>query len=472
MTKYNILKYSLGVMLLAGVYFSCSEQGVSMPDKEPPTEVDDSPVGPTNYSVDVQVSRLGNDYVWKYTIVKKQGAKDLGYFILSLGDCDGGSPRLDNIVSAKVNGKDWMSHISLDPSSLKEGDCEITSANFLKFNDLEAADKYEIEFVLDKDFAQVEAVAWIKAGTTCFSESMVSPGCNGYEGYVLTAEMDADTSLEGQSANDINTYMKTYGFDYTENPNCTGGFGGDNDGVHGASEWDEFLNKEVFRFNIHIDPVIDGDRCNLTTVDRQRNEMKSATNNSTWAKVQGNWDEWQRLDWKFKIPKGYQPTSSFCHFHQLKAQDGPNHGSPIITISARANSNGTNKRMQIIHTVDGASTGKGTVVDNIPLEDFEGEWVSVQEQIHYTHEGYYSCKIVRVRDGKVLLDFTDENIDMWRIGSSYIRHKYGIYRSLAGGRLDQNPVGQSPLLKNESIWLSDFKVYEKNTNANPGIAHD
>src|SRR5690606_11887349 len=101
----------------------------------------------------------------------------------------------------------------------------------------------------------------------------------------------------------------------------------------------------VFKFNIHTDEVIDGDRCNLTTVDRQRNEMKSATNNSTWAKVQGNWDEWQRIDWKFKIPVGFQPTSSFGHLHQLKAQDGPNNGSPIITITARANSDGSNKRM-------------------------------------------------------------------------------------------------------------------------------
>ncbi|WP_179946944.1 hypothetical protein [Niabella ginsenosidivorans] len=219
-------------------------------------------------------------------------------------------------------------------------------------------------------------------------------------------------------------------------------------------------------------PVIDGDRCNTKTVDRQRNEMKSATNNTEWAKIQGNWDEWQRLEWKFKLPKGFQPTGSFCHIHQLKAQDGPDNGSPVITITPRANSNGSNKRIQIIHTVDGANTGKGTIVDNIPLADFEDEWVQVQEEIHYTHNGYYSCKITRVRDDKVLVNFKDNNIDMWRIGSSYIRNKYGIYRSLAGGKLDQTPAGQSPLLKNESLWLADFKIYEKNSNPNPGVAHD
>jgi hypothetical protein len=43
---------------------------------------------------------------------------------------------------------------------------------------------------------------------------------------------------------------------------------------------------------------------------------------------------------------------------------------------------------------------------------------------------------------------------------------------LAGGNLSKNPVGQSSLLKNESVWMCDFKVYEKNANPTPGVAHD
>ena len=61
---------------------------------------------------------------------------------------------------------------------------------------------------------------------------------------------------------------------------------------------------------------------------------------------------------------------------------------------------------------------------------------------------------------------------MWRIGSSYIRSKFGIYRSLAGGRLNVVPVGQSPLLKNESLWLTNFRVYEKNSNPDPGVPRE
>lgn len=291
--------------------------------------------------------------------------------------------------------------------------------------------------------------------------------------YTLTSSLTASSSLEGKLWSDINTYVKNYGFDYTENPHCTGGYGGHNDGVHLLVEKDMELNMDVFRFDIHIDPVIDGDRCNSTTVDRQRNELKTATNNTTWAKVQGNYDEWQVLEWKFKLAAGFQPTSSFCHIHQIKAQDGSNNGSPLITLTPRANSNGSNKRMQIIHSVDGGTgTALGTFVDNILLSDFEGEWVQVREEIHYTHQGYYACKITRIRDGKVLINVEKTNIDMWRKGASYIRSKYGIYRSLAGGDLSKNPVEQSTLLKNESIWMCDFNVYEKNSNPNPGAAHD
>ena len=64
------------------------------------------------------------------------------------------------------------------------------------------------------------------------------------------------------------------------------------------------------------------------------------------------------------------------------------------------------------------------------------------------------------------------SIDMWRMGSSYIRSKFGLYRSLAGGRLNQYPVGQSPLLKNESLWITDFRVYELNPNPTPTEPHD
>ena len=424
---------------------------------------------PGHYAVDVQVSTVAEGTAWKYTISKlSSDTKDLGHFIINFGNCGDQSPTIANVISSKVNGVDWMSQI--DSTEGNTG-CGVDSVNFVKFDNLPAANTYVIEFTLNDVYPLMDSTGWLKHGTTCERVPMLGPGC---KGYTRTTAMDADASLVGKLNGDINTYMRQFGFDYTENPSCTGGYGGHINGVHNEVDEppDTFLNKYVFRFNIHIDPVIDGDRCSSSTVDRQRNEMKSITNNTTWAKVQGNYDEWQILEWKFKIPTGFQPTQNFCHIHQLKGQDGPNIGSPVITITPRANSDGSNRRVQIIHSVDGADTGKGTIVDNIPLSDFEDQWVQVREEVHYTHDGYYGVKITRISDGKVLLDFKDEHIDMWRIGTSFIRSKFGIYRSLAGGRLDRTPVGQSPLLKNESIWLSDFRVYEKNTNPNPSLPHD
>jgi hypothetical protein len=419
-----------------------------------------------DYDVRVETSQAGGGSTWRYTITKAAGdTKDLGHFIVDFSNCGEQSPTRAHIIAAAVNGVDWLGLV--ETSEGRTG-CDVASTNFVKFDDLPPADTYVIEFTLDDIYPTVETTGWLKAGRTCLRKPLTGPGC---KGYLRTTAMDADGALVGKLYPDINSYMRTFGFDYTENPNCTGGFGGHLDGVHAAVDRDTFLDQFVFRFEIHIDPVIDGDRCSSSTVDRQRNEMKSITNNTTWAKVQGNWDEWQILEWNFRLPAGFQPTQNFTHIHQIKAQDGPNNGSPVITITPRADNSGANRRIQIIHSVDGASTGKGTIVDNVPLSDLENEWVHVREEIHYAHDGAYAARITRIRDGKVLVDFTDDDIDMWRIGSSYIRSKFGIYRSLSGGRLNQVPVGQSPLLKNESLWLTNFRVYEKNPNPDPNAPH-
>ncbi|HEY7184163.1 MAG TPA: hypothetical protein VIC84_22200 [Blastocatellia bacterium] len=406
-TSRTIL-FSILLLLAAGAIVAKRESAIA------DTAAARQSQNPGSYNVGFQLSQAGNNTTWRYTITKTAArTKDLGHFIVNFGNCGDQSPTIADILSATINGVDWMGQIKASEGNTG---CDVDSANFVKFDNLPSADTYVIEFTLDDIYPPVDTIGWLKSGTSCVRTALPGPGC---KGYTRTSAMEADASLVGKLYTDINTYMRRFGFDYTENPNCSGGYGGHIDGVHGAVDLDSYFNRYVFRFDIHIDPVIDGNRCSSSTVDRQRNEMKSITNNSTWA-----------------------------------------------------NGSGSNKRIQIIHSVDGANTGKGTIVDNIPLSDFEGEWVQVREEVHYTHDGFYSAKITRISDGKVLIAFKDEHIDMWRIGSSYIRSKFGIYRSLAGGRLNQNPVGQSPLLKNESLWITDFRVYEKNSNPNPGLPHE
>jgi hypothetical protein len=455
-TSFTIL---VSLVLLAA--FSDARQGTLI------AAAPDGIKDPGGYAIGVEVSQADGRSTWRYTIDKTTAkTKDLDDFVLDLNSCGSQGPTIANIVSATVNRVDWSNQ--LEASEGKKG-CDAGSPNLVRFSDLPHGDRQVVEFTLDDVYPPMDTTAGLARGKSCTRSPILGPGCRGY---TRTSAMEADGSLVGKPYGEINTYMRAFGFDYTEHPNCTGGYGGDIGGVHGEVDVEPSSGRPAFRFHIHIDPVIDGDRCSSSTVDRQRNEMKSITNNTTWAPVQGNWDEWQILEWKFRLPAGFQPTANFCHIHQLKGQDGPNIGNPVITITPRASSAGANKRVQIIHSVDGASTGKGTIVDNVPLSDFEDEWVQVREEIHYTHDGSYSIKIARLSDGKVLIDFTDDHIDMWRIGTSYIRSKFGLYRSLAGGMLNRVPVGQSPLLKNESIWITDFRVYEKNPNPNPGLPHE
>lgn len=283
--------------------------------------------------------------------------------------------------------------------------------------------------------------------------------------YELQGSMQATADLVGKDYSEIHKYMKTKGWDYSEHPNSA-----ENDhvdGLHCEVVYDGTIKQYVYKFYIHAnEKVLDGDRGKKE--DRQRNEMKSQTS-SSWYKLNGNWDEWQRLEWKFRIPKGYQPSTSFCHIHQLKAQEG-NNSSPVITITLRSNSNGSNRRVQVIHTGDDSSTNKGTIIDNLPIEDIEDQWIQVVTEMHYTHNGTFKIKMTRISDNKELVNKSFTDIDLWRKNAISIRNKFGIYRSY-GRKMESDTDRPTNGIKDESLQLADFKAYEKNTNSSPS-AHD
>ena len=105
-------------------------------------------------------------------------------------------------------------------------------------------------------------------------------------------------------------FMKKKGFNYSEHPNSSEK--DHKDGKHAEIVFDEILRQHVFKFSLHAnDNVIDGDRGKI--LDRQRNEMKTQTG-SAWFHMNGNWDEWQRLEWKFKIPKTSSPPAVFATY--------------------------------------------------------------------------------------------------------------------------------------------------------------
>ncbi|HET9571687.1 MAG TPA: BACON domain-containing protein [Bacteroidales bacterium] len=304
---------------------------------------------------------------------------------------------------------------------------------------------------------------------SAISECLISQAT---DGYTMTADMSGDDGgiLNLTNWNAVDTYMKGFGYEYTEHPEACNTPGYAHLTMpHCTPVYDATLHKNVFRFDIHVTPFLDRDRCTIGTYDRQRNEMKTQTNNTTWSKVQGNYDEWQILEWKFKLNAGLKPSNSFFHIHQLKAQDGTDNGAPLITITPRA----TN-RIQIIHTARSGGHSLGTVVDNANLSEYLDEWVQVHEEMHYNIVGSYKITITRIRDNKVLMSYETNNIDLWRKGSSFIRNKYGLYRSLGGDvPINVDGSGIPPNgIKNESMWVTDFKIFEKNPNPNPSQPHD
>ncbi|SEW45069.1 Por secretion system C-terminal sorting domain-containing protein [Chitinophaga sp. YR573] len=209
-------------------------------------------------------------------------------------------------------------------------------------------------------------------------------------------------------------------------------------GRHITEVFDTDLNKNVFIFHIHTTP--DDDRCGTNT-DRQRNEIK--TFGSSPDNVKAANGETVTYRWKFKIDAGFIPTSGFCHLHQIKAGDGDD-GAPLITLTPRA---GSPQKLQLIYTPGSGLSGAGEKA-NANLSLFKGTWVEVVEKIKYTSTGTYQITIKKVSDGTTLLSYTNNNIDMWRSGTTFCRPKWGIYRKLVDG------------MRDEQVRFADFCIAE------------
>ncbi|HEV8383131.1 MAG TPA: hypothetical protein VGQ29_16200 [Gemmatimonadales bacterium] len=190
-------------------------------------------------------------------------------------------------------------------------------------------------------------------------------------------------------------------------------------GPHITQAVDRALRKYVFVFNIHVTP--DNDRC--SAFDRQRLEIKTQGNSSTPDYLKGFLGDTVTFRWKFRLPEGFQPSTSFTHIHQLKAYDG-DAGAPIITLTPRK---GNPNSLQLIH-VD--SRGVTRHLASTPLDSFVGVWVEAYERVTYGATGRYSIVINRLSDGATLFAYSTAPLDLWREGTTVVRPKWGLYRSL------------------------------------------
>jgi hypothetical protein len=206
-------------------------------------------------------------------------------------------------------------------------------------------------------------------------------------------------------------------------------------GPHLTQTPDNVLGEFVYVFNIHVVP--DNDRCSAT--DRQRLEIKSEEHSNPTPYqnyIVGHLGDTVVHRWRFMLPTGFQPSYSFTHIHQIKGDDGDD-SDPIITLTPRYGSPDTVQLLLIDSTL--ASPPHQTItLTQVPLAPFLGQWVEAYERITYgftagegsTNPGQYSLVITRLSDGATLLSYSNTDIDMWRVGTTVVRPKWGIYRSL------------------------------------------
>ena len=218
-----------------------------------------------------------------------------------------------------------------------------------------------------------------------------------------------------------------------ETPDCNHAEFGD----HIDEVFDNALNANVFRFNIHTTP--DNDRC--INFDRQRNEIK--TYDQSPDNLLGTENEKVTYKWKFKLAAGFQSSPNFTHLHQLKSVGGSLESMPMYTFTTRK---GTPDTFELRY----AETDNQVTLAQTEIAPLLDTWLDVTETITYGTSGTYELVIKKVSDGTVLFSYSNSSIVNWRPGAAFVRPKWGIYRSLKNAQD----------LRDETLLFADFSIAE------------
>ncbi len=237
----------------------------------------------------------------------------------------------------------------------------------------------------------------------------------------------------------INSYFAPNG-NVVESPDQTPLGSHTSFGRHIDEVFDTTQNKYVFRFISHVNNDND---VSTTSTDRQRVEIKTYA--SSPANMIGTVGETVNYKWRFKIPTGFQPSTNFTHIHQIKPVNGDD-TNPIFSLTVRKS---TPNRIELRYGQSSTVSSINLATPNLSL--FEDEWVEVTESI-FVHpvSGTYSIIIKRLSDNLTLMNYSNSNILTIRSDNTFIRPKWGIYRSIANAQD----------LRDEEVLFSDFSVVE------------
>lgn len=224
----------------------------------------------------------------------------------------------------------------------------------------------------------------------------------------------------------------------------------DNPVPHIVKTFDNDLNKDVYSFLIHA--KIDDDRGKANIKDRQRNEVKTDNKSpeNLWAKE----GESMKFRWKMKLPEGMKTTERFSHVHQLKGIDNKQGtaqvGNPLISLTCYSTKKGGQELR--VRYYDRTKGDKAETLAKVDLNDLMGRWVDIEETVKFDANGSYAVTIKDSKTGKVLMNYSDDNLDMWRTDAAGLRPKWGIYRWIGKDREAEDQ------LRDEELRFADFEI--------------
>ena len=188
----------------------------------------------------------------------------------------------------------------------------------------------------------------------------------------------------------------------------------------------------AFAFFIHRDEDGDRDKKWPKGKERQRNEIKGYQSSPETLKAKKS--ETHYIKWYLKIEKTFKITKAFCHFFQLKAVGSHNVKDPILTLSGVIERGKPQLQLQ---WWSGDQSGRIFLAD---WEDCKDKWLICESLCHYAKDGSFKFSIRSV-DG-VLNIKKVQKLETWRTGFSFVRPKWGIYRSIAGVKQNMNSEDQ------------------------------
>jgi hypothetical protein len=193
-----------------------------------------------------------------------------------------------------------------------------------------------------------------------------------------------------------------------------------------------------FVFYLHRDKDGDRDKAWPNGMERQRNEIKGYQSSpATLKAVRG---EVTRYHWYLKIDESFTITKSFCHFFQLKPVKGKNSSDPLVTLSG---SIVRGKPQLELRWWSKDGSDRISVAD---WEDSRGKWLECECISRLDEKGTIRFS-VRSTDGAIRFGHELKNFNSWRPGSSFVRPKWGIYRSLVNKKEIANGEDQVRMSK-------------------------